>query len=68
MNWEEVRTHWEDVSKHFHHKWVRLTEADLKAIGGQRDELVKRLQARYGLTKHAAEAQAESFVEALQKA
>jgi uncharacterized protein YjbJ (UPF0337 family) len=65
MNWQQVKTNWKDISKHFHAKWDKLTEADLKAIAGRRSELLSRLQMHYALNKTQAEEQAEAFVESL---
>jgi uncharacterized protein YjbJ (UPF0337 family) len=31
--------------------WIKLTDEDLTRIGGRRDELIRRLQARYGFAK-----------------
>ena len=65
MNWQQVAANWKDVSKQFHTKWGKLTEADLKAIGGKRDELVSRIQKLDSLDKTKAEKEAEDFVKTL---
>lgn len=65
MNWQQVKTNWNNVSKQFHHKWGKLTDNDLKAIAGRRDELVTRLQKLYSLDKPKAEREAEDFVKTL---
>lgn len=65
MNWQQVKTNWNDVREQVHSKWNRLTDADLKAIGGKREELIKRIQKRYSLDSSAAEQQAESFLKTL---
>lgn len=65
MNWQQVKTDWSKVSKQFHTKWGKLSDADLKAIGGKRDELVSRLQKAYAMDKAKAEKEAEEFVKTL---
>ncbi len=65
MNWQQVKTGWNDVSKQFHDRWGKLSDADLRAIGGKRDELVARLQKLYAMDKTKAEKEAEDFVKTL---
>jgi uncharacterized protein YjbJ (UPF0337 family) len=65
MNWQQVKTNWTTVSKQFHTRWGKLSEADLKAIAGRREELVSRLQKAYALDKAKAETEAEEFVKTL---
>ena len=38
-------------------QWGKLTDDDLLAIEGRRDQLVGKIQARYGVSKEEAEAQ-----------
>ena len=65
MNWQQVEKDWSKVSKKFHTKWGKLTDADLKAIRGKRTELVSRLQKHYAMEKTKAETEAEDFVKTL---
>ena len=43
----------------------KLTDDDLTVIAGKRDQLIGRLQERYGLAKEEAERQADAFVTGL---
>jgi uncharacterized protein YjbJ (UPF0337 family) len=65
MNWQKVKTNWSTVKDEIHTKWGKLTDSDLKAIDGRRDELVKRLQQRYAMDQEKAEKEAEDFVQKL---
>ncbi len=65
MKWQEVKTNWKNVREDFHTKWMKLSDSDLKEIGGQREELVKRLQSRYAMDKVTAEKEAEEFIKTL---
>lgn len=42
-----------------------LTDDELDVIAGTRDELVGRLQTKYGLTKEKAEEQADGWIRKL---
>jgi uncharacterized protein YjbJ (UPF0337 family) len=43
-------------------KWSALTEDDLARIAGKQDQLVGRLQGRYGYAKEQAEREADEFL------
>jgi uncharacterized protein YjbJ (UPF0337 family) len=45
--------------------WGDLTDDELDVIEGKREELVGRLQARYGYTKEKAEEEADNWVRKL---
>jgi uncharacterized protein YjbJ (UPF0337 family) len=46
-------------------QWGKLTDDDIEVIAGKRDQLVGRLQERYGLAKEDAEKEANAFVDGL---
>jgi len=46
-------------------KWGKLTDDDLTAISGNRDQLVGKVQEYYGLTKENAQAQVDEFIQSL---
>jgi len=43
-------------------KWGKLTDDDLQVIGGQQDQLVGRIQERYGVAKEEAQKQVKNWV------
>jgi hypothetical protein len=45
-----------------------LTDDDLDVIDGRREQLVGKIQERYGIAKEAAEKQADEFVNAMSAA
>jgi uncharacterized protein YjbJ (UPF0337 family) len=55
MNWEQVRGNWKQFKGRAKQQWANLTDDDLTRIEGHRDELIGRLQARYGYAKERAE-------------
>ena len=42
-------------------QWGKLTDDDLLEIEGRRDQLVGKIQTRYGITKEEAEAQVSGW-------
>jgi uncharacterized protein YjbJ (UPF0337 family) len=62
MNWDQVAGNWKQVKGKVREKWGKLTHDDLDVIAGKRDQLVGRLQERYGYARDEAERQADAFV------
>ena len=53
MNWDQIAGNWKQVKGKV--KWGKLTDDDLDVIEGKKDQLVGRLQERYGYSKEQAE-------------
>ena len=62
MNWDQVQGKWKQLGGKVREKWGKLTDDDLEVIAGTRDQLVGRLQERYGIAKEEAQKQADAFV------
>ena len=62
MNWDQIEVDWMQFKGKIRNNWVKLTDEDLTRIGGRREELVKRLQARYGFGKGEAEREIDAWV------
>jgi uncharacterized protein YjbJ (UPF0337 family) len=67
MNWDQMEGKWKQYKGQAKEKWGKLTDDDLDVIDGRRQQLVGRIQERYGIAKDAAEKQADEFVKALQE-
>lgn len=65
MNWDQVKGKWKQFTGQAQQKWGKLTNDDLDVIDGKREELVGRLQERYGYEKEKAEEEADEFVDSL---
>jgi uncharacterized protein YjbJ (UPF0337 family) len=65
MNWDQVEGTWKQSKGKIRQKWGKLTDDDLEVIAGKRDQLIGRLQVRYGFAKEEAERQADAFVHGL---
>jgi uncharacterized protein YjbJ (UPF0337 family) len=61
MNWDQIQRDWMQFKSGVKGNWVKLTDEDLTGIGGRREELVDRLQARYGFGKAEAEREIEAW-------
>jgi uncharacterized protein YjbJ (UPF0337 family) len=67
MNWDQVEGKWKQYKGEAKEKWGKLTDDDLNVIRGRREQLVGRIQERYGIQKEVAEKQADEFVKALKE-
>jgi len=65
MNWDQVQGKWKQTRGQLREKWGKLTDDDLNMIAGQREQLIGRLQERYGIAKEEAERRADEFVQSL---
>lgn len=61
MNWEIIKGNWNQWKGRAKEAWGNLTDDDLDVIAGERDQLVGRLQVRYGWAKEDAEREIENW-------
>ncbi|MEJ7590311.1 MAG: CsbD family protein [Planctomycetaceae bacterium] len=61
MNWDQIKGKWKQASGQVQQKWGELTDDDLTVVDGKREELVGRVQERYGIAKEEAEKQVKEF-------
>jgi uncharacterized protein YjbJ (UPF0337 family) len=61
MNWDQVEGKWKQATGKAKEKWGKLTDDDLQMINGKKDQLVGRIQERYGIAKEEAEKQVDEF-------
>jgi uncharacterized protein YjbJ (UPF0337 family) len=57
MNWDMVAGNWKQVKGKAKQAWARLAGDELTFMVGQSDELVGRIQLRYGIEKDSAQKQ-----------
>ena len=57
MDWDGIAGEWQQVKDKVQHRWGKLTHDDLDHVAGQRELLIGRLRAIYGLSEEHAEAQ-----------
>ena len=62
MNRTQVEGRWRALTGQLKSQWGKLTHDDLEVIAGKRDQLVGKLQERYGLVKDDAARQIASLL------
>ena len=67
MNWDQLEGKWKQYAGKVKEKWGKLTDDDLDVVGGRRDQLIGKIQERYGIAKEAAEVQLDEFVSGLKE-
>jgi uncharacterized protein YjbJ (UPF0337 family) len=63
MNKLQLKGDWNKLKGEVKKKWADLTDDDMLAIEGERDQLVGRIQSRYGHTKEMAEKEVKEFMD-----
>lgn len=61
MNWDQVSGNWKQIKGKAKEKWGKLTDDDLTLANGKRDQLLGRIQERYGIAKDEAEKQVKEW-------
>ena len=54
MDWHRIEGNWKQYQGSVKAQWGKLTEAQLDAIAGRREQLADQIQAAYGITKKEA--------------
>lgn len=59
--WLKIEGNWNQFAGKVKQQWGKLTDDDLTTIKGHRQELVGKIQERYGIAKAEAEKQVEAW-------
>jgi uncharacterized protein YjbJ (UPF0337 family) len=51
MTWDQIEGKWQRFTGSARERWEKLTDNDWETIAGKKDQLVRRIQERYGLAK-----------------
>ena len=62
MNWDQMEGKWKQMKGSVKEQWGKLTDDDLNQINGRRDQLVGKIQERYGLAKEEAQRKADEWL------
>jgi len=65
MDWNQVEGNWKQVRGTVKKHWGKLTDSDLTAIGGRREELEGKIQERYGYSKDHVRKELEEWYESV---
>lgn len=61
MTWDEIQSNWKAVSDVIKLTWGKLSEEDLTAVAGCRDQLAETLQQLYGYESVDAQEKVDRF-------
>jgi uncharacterized protein YjbJ (UPF0337 family) len=61
MNNDILAGNWKQFKGNILEQWGKLTDDDLDVAAGRRDQIVGKLQERYGIAKDEAERQIKEF-------
>jgi uncharacterized protein YjbJ (UPF0337 family) len=59
--WQKIKGSWNQAKGAVKEQWGKLTDDDLMEIQGRRDQLVGKIQVRYGISQEQAEAQVSGW-------
>jgi uncharacterized protein YjbJ (UPF0337 family) len=65
MNWDRVEGNWKQMTGKVKEQWGKLTDDDITVIGGRQEQLVGRIQERYGIAKDEAQRQIDNWMHKL---
>ena len=61
MNWDQIAGQWKQIKGKAKTKWGKLTDDEIDVIEGKRDQLVGKIQQRYGIDKDKAEKEVDEW-------
>jgi len=61
MNEDRIKGKWKQLIGRIKKQWGKLTDDDMTRMEGSREELLGKIQERYGITKEQAEKQIREF-------
>ncbi len=67
MNWDRVEGNWKQMKGSAKEQWGKLTDDDMSTLSGKKDQLVGKIQERYGIAKDEAERQADAWSQTLKE-
>jgi uncharacterized protein YjbJ (UPF0337 family) len=65
MNSDQLEGKWKQMKGEVREKWGKLTDDDIHVVAGRREQLIGKIQERYGVAKEEATRQVDSFVKNL---
>lgn len=64
MNSDQFEGKWKQLKGSVKQRWGKLTDDDVTALSGKKDELIGKLQERYGITREQAQREADEWAAA----
>lgn len=59
--WERIGGNWKEWKGRLRERWGEITDDEWNVIAGKREQLIGRLQQRYGISEEEAVRQVEAF-------
>jgi uncharacterized protein YjbJ (UPF0337 family) len=61
MNSDQLKGKWKQLKGSVKEHWGKLTDDDLDVIDGQSEQLIGKIQERYGIVRDAAQKQVDEW-------
>jgi uncharacterized protein YjbJ (UPF0337 family) len=61
MNSDQMKGKWKQLKGSVKERWGKLTDDDIDVIGGQSDQLIGKIQERYGVAREEAKKQVDEW-------
>jgi uncharacterized protein YjbJ (UPF0337 family) len=62
MNSDQLQGKWKQMKGSVKERWGKLTDDDIDVINGRNDQLVGKIQEKYGIAKEEAQRQVEDWM------
>ena len=63
MNTDVLKGKWHQLKGEVKSRWGKLTDDDLDRVEGDTEQLIGRVQERYGYAREAARKEVEAFID-----
>jgi uncharacterized protein YjbJ (UPF0337 family) len=61
MNWDTIQGNWLQMKGSMKERWGDLTDDDIQMLDGRKDQIVGKIQERYGIARDEAERQVDEW-------
>ena len=61
MNWDRIESNWTQLKGQVREQWAKLTDDHIDAVGGNRDQLIRRIRETYGISQQETEKQVSAW-------
>jgi len=63
MNWDTIQGNWLQMKGSLKERWGDLTDDDIQMLDGRKDQIVGKIQERYGIARDEAERQVDEWAD-----
>ncbi len=61
MNWDEIKGNWTQMKGKARETWGELTDDEVQEAKGDREQLIGKIQEKYGIAREEAEKQVSEW-------